>query len=192
SRFLRNDHAFTIGKRSKIEESVSSNSLEPRHLFYSQAIQEQVLSLCQIRQTRQATMRKQQINPFEDKRIHTDPLIECQFPQLFIRRVGQIRRQLLFLLTRFPYSCGGYSLLGHFRCYRLLREGKRVQGTPGFSGHVIFPIFRSSQCHRSRTSWAAVTLQALLRWFLHFGLRSDRVTRFQSPSSLGRPPPPHS
>jgi hypothetical protein len=37
-------------------------------------------------------MRKQQINPFEDKRIHTDPLIERQFPQLFIRRVGQIRR----------------------------------------------------------------------------------------------------
>ena len=37
-----------------------------------------------------------------------------------------------------------------------------------------------------------VTLQALLRWFLHFGLRSDRVTRFQSPSFLGRPPPPHS
>src|ERR1043166_6975114 len=101
-------------------------------------------------------MRKQQINPFEDKRIHTDPLIECQFPQLFIRRMGQIRRQLLFLLASFSCSCGGHSLLGCFRCDRLLREGKRVQGTPGFSGHVIFPIFRSSHCHRSRTSWAAL------------------------------------
>ena len=38
--FLRDDHATTIGKRSKTKESISSNPSGPRHLFYSQAIQE--------------------------------------------------------------------------------------------------------------------------------------------------------
>jgi hypothetical protein len=53
---------------------------------------------------------------------------------------------------------------------------------------------RYTSVHFSRPyrSVKGVTLQALLRWFLHFGLRGDRVTRFQSPSFLGRPPPPHS
>jgi hypothetical protein len=38
--FLRDDHATTIGKRSKTKESISGNPSGPRHLFYSQAIQE--------------------------------------------------------------------------------------------------------------------------------------------------------
>ena len=40
TRFLRDDHATTRGKRSKTKESISSNPSGPRHLFYSQAIQE--------------------------------------------------------------------------------------------------------------------------------------------------------
>jgi hypothetical protein len=38
--FLYDDHATTRGKRSKTKESISSNPSGPRHLFYSQAIQE--------------------------------------------------------------------------------------------------------------------------------------------------------
>jgi hypothetical protein len=86
--FLRDDHATTIGKRSKTKESINSYPSGSRHLFYCQAIQEQTLFPCQLREAWQTTMRKQQINAFEDKRIHTDSLIECQFPQLFIRRMG--------------------------------------------------------------------------------------------------------
>src|SRR5438874_1463635 len=65
---------------------------------------------------------------------------------------------------------------------------------PGTRKMVLFTTVNSTitATTADASSSSAVTLQALLRWFLHFGLRSDRVTQCQSPSSLGRPPPPHS